>query len=76
MGEQCVQVFFDKVTSVKIVSSVWLNINLLILSCDGNTILLYQVSEGKFVYLYLFFLIIFIVVIIYCILLSINCTCN
>lgn len=45
-----VQVFFDKISAVKIVSTIWLNNNQIIVCCNGNTIFRYEVFDGKIVY--------------------------
>lgn len=46
---------FDKISPVKIISTVWLNNYQIIVSCEGNLIFLYQMSEGKIVCVYFHF---------------------
>ncbi|XP_025209201.1 WD repeat-containing protein 6-like isoform X2 [Melanaphis sacchari] len=40
-----IQVFFDKISTVKIVSTIWLNNNQIIVCCIGNTFVRYEVFD-------------------------------
>lgn len=53
IGEICFQIFIDQISPVKINSSVWLNPNQIILSCEGNMIYLYNYLHGKFLTIYI-----------------------
>lgn len=52
MGEKCIQTIIDQISQVKIISTVWLNHNQIIVSHKGNTICVYNVFDGKFLYVY------------------------
>lgn len=55
MNEKHVQVFFDKISPVKIVSTVWLNNNQIIVCCKGNTIFRHEVFEGKYTFTFFYY---------------------
>lgn len=48
------KLFVDKISSVKIVSTIWLKNNQIIVCFEGNTIFLYEVLEGKYKKYFLF----------------------
>jgi len=47
MSEKCFRVIVNKISSVKIVCTIWLNNYQILACCEGNTVLLYKVFEGK-----------------------------
>lgn len=56
MGEICYQLFIDKISPVKINSTVWLNPNQIVLSCKGNKICLYNCWDGKLLSIYMYYI--------------------
>jgi len=47
ISENNVYVSLDKISTVKIVSTIWLNNNQIIVCCEKNTFILYEVINGK-----------------------------
>lgn len=54
MDNKPVQLFVDKISSLKIISTIWLNNNNIIICFEGNILLLYEVLEGEYEYLFYF----------------------
>lgn len=52
MDHKPVQLFVNKISSQKIISTIWLNNNHIIVCFEGNTIFLYEVLEGEYKYLF------------------------
>lgn len=55
LKERNFDIFLDQISTVKIVSTVWLNNNQIILCREGNTAFLYDIFVGKFLNFCLFF---------------------
>jgi hypothetical protein len=47
MDNKLDKLYVDKISSVKIVSTIWLNNKQIIICFEGNTIFFYEVLEGK-----------------------------